>query len=113
MKIKIYKLLSILKQGLFALALTVFSGTAYSQITYTLNYTGSVQTLTLLAGNYEIECWGANGGAGGTTSALTGTGGIGGYSKGTYSVASSTTLYIYVGGVGQSTNTSGAAVVSA
>ena len=84
MKRKIYKLLSSAKPGLFALALTVFSVKAYSQTTYTLNYTGSSQTLAVLPGNYEIECWGANGGAGGNASALTGTAGIGGYSKGVY-----------------------------
>src|ERR1044072_4527832 len=79
---KNYKLLSRAKQAVFALALAVSSGTSYSQTTYTFNYTGSVQTITLLPGNYEINCWGADGGAGGTASALTGTGGIGGYSQG-------------------------------
>ncbi|WP_317899913.1 glycine-rich protein [Aurantibacillus circumpalustris] len=113
MKRKIHKLVSSTKHGLFALTLTLFSGTAYSQTTYTLNYTGSVQNFTLQAGSYSIECWGADGGDGGLTAATIGTGGKGGYSNGIYTVASTTTLYIYVGGKGQSTNTTGAALVTA
>jgi hypothetical protein len=41
MNTKIYKLLSGVKQGLFTLALIVFWGTAYTQASYTFNYTGS------------------------------------------------------------------------
>ncbi|WP_317899087.1 glycine-rich protein [Aurantibacillus circumpalustris] len=108
MKRKIYKLLSSVKQGLLVLALTVFSGTAYSQTTYTFSYTGSVQTIGLPAGNYSIECWGADGG-----SATNGTnlilGGKGGYSRGVYVNPSTTTFSIYVGGHGG--NASGAAQV--
>ncbi|WP_317899395.1 T9SS type A sorting domain-containing protein [Aurantibacillus circumpalustris] len=114
MKRKIYKLLSSAKQGLFALALTVFSGMAYSQATYTFNYTGSTQTVAVQAGSYSIQCWGADGGDGGDgSSANIGSGGKGGYSYGVYTVASSTILYIYVGEKGQSTNTTGAALVTA
>lgn len=94
MERKIYKLLSSAKHGLFTLASTVFLGTAYSQ-TYTLNYTGSVQNVTLTPGSYNIQMWGANGGNG-----LNGTGGKGGYSQGTLTVASATTYYVYVGGKG-------------
>ncbi|WP_317898461.1 glycine-rich protein [Aurantibacillus circumpalustris] len=93
MKREIYKLLSSAKQGLFALALTVFWGVAHSQATYTLNYTGSIQTLTLQAGTYDIKMWGANGGNSGNTRA-----GIGGYSTGTLNLPATTTLYIVVGG---------------
>jgi len=57
----------------------------------TFNYTGSVQTVTLQPGTYEIEMWGANGG--GTQ------GGKGGYTKGTYA-HSGGALYIVVGGAG-------------
>ncbi|WP_317897580.1 glycine-rich protein [Aurantibacillus circumpalustris] len=112
MKRKIYKLLSSTKQVLFALAFTVFSAAAYSQATYTFNFTGSTQTLALLAGSYSIECWGADGGDGGDVSVSI-FGGKGGYSKGVYAVTSPTTLYIYVGGKGQTTNTAGAVVVTA
>jgi hypothetical protein len=61
----------------------------------TFSYTGAVQSVTLPAGSYQIEMWGANGG-----DALKGTGGKGGYSTGVLTVASSTTYYIYVGGKG-------------
>ena len=52
----------------------------------TFSYTGSVQTVTLPVGSYEIEAWGANGG-----DAKAGVGGKGGYSKGTINVTSPTT----------------------
>src|SRR5690606_30150567 len=61
----------------------------------TFSYTGSVQTVTLPAGSYEIEVWGANGG-----DAKGGVGGKGGYSTGILNVTSPTTYYIYVGGKG-------------
>ena len=108
MKTKIYKLLSRVKQGLLALVLSVLSGTTYAQTTYTFSYTGSVQTISLPAGNYSIECWGANGG-----SATNGTnlilGGKGGYSRGVYANPSTTTFSVYVGGQGG--NASGASQV--
>src|SRR5262245_41461398 len=89
---KIYKLLSNTKQGLFALALTVYAGTAYSQASYTLNYTGTVQNQVLSAGTYSIEMWGGNGGGS--------QGGKGGYSAGTLTLSSATTIYVVVGGAG-------------
>ncbi len=108
MKSKIYKLVSSAKRGFFALALTVFSGTIYSQTTYTFNYTGSTQTISLPAGNYSIECWGADGGNAnnGTTST---SGGKGGYSSGIYTNTSTATFNVYVGGHGG--NASGASNV--
>jgi hypothetical protein len=87
---------------ILSLALIVFSGTAYSQTTYTLNYTGSIQTLTLQAGIYGIKMWGADGGNSNNSRA-----GIGGYSQGTLTLASSTTLYIVVGGSPIYTGSSG------
>ena len=59
------------------------------------SYTGAVQSITLDPGTYELEVWGANGG-----DAAGGTGGKGGYSKGTITVTTPTTYYIYVGGKG-------------
>src|SRR4051812_24905501 len=110
MKKKIYKLLSSGKQIFFALALIIFSRTAYSQATFTLSYTGSVQTLNLQAGSYDIEMWGADGG--GTTgtnsnAAVVKFGGKGGYAKGTLTLSAATTASIYVGGKG---NTEGLSV---
>lgn len=67
------------------------------------SYTGSVQTVTLHAGTYKLECWGAQGGSG------SGTGGKGGYSVGTLVLTEDTTLYIYVGGQGTDNSGSGSA----
>lgn len=62
------------------------------------SYTGSVQTATLDPGKYILECWGAQGGYRSSSPY----GGAGGYSIGTLSLSSKTTLYIYVGGSGNS-----------
>ena len=62
------------------------------------SYTGAVQSVTLNAGTYTLECWGAQGGYRSSSSY----GGAGGYSIGTLSLTSKTTLYIYVGGSGNS-----------
>src|SRR5690606_13582357 len=70
----------------FGMFLSVFQG--YTQ---TFSYTGTVQTVTLPAGLYEIEMWGADGGGS--------QGGEGGYSKGEYTHTGGT-LYIVVGGAG-------------
>ena len=62
------------------------------------SYTGSVQTATLTPGTYKFECWGAQGGYRSNASY----GGKGGYSIGTITLSQSTTLYINVGGSGNS-----------
>lgn len=103
MKTKIYKFLSRANLGLFALTLTLVSGIAYSQTTYTFFYTGSTQTMALQPGTYTVEMWGADGG--GTTgnnpdAGVPKLGGKGGYAMGTFSVAAPTTASIYVGGKG-------------
>lgn len=64
------------------------------------NYTGSVQSKTLKPGTYTLECWGAQGG---TYSSYIG--GYGGYSKGTITLAKTTTVYVSVGGAGSSSST--------
>ncbi|MBX3165681.1 MAG: hypothetical protein KF900_14485, partial [Bacteroidetes bacterium] len=79
------------------LSLVFFNAKAQTPITY--SYTGAVQTLNASAGMYRLECWGANGG--------TANGGKGGYSTGTITLSSPTTLYIYVGGVGAAINVTG------
>ena len=63
---------------------------------YVFDYTGSVQSVTLPTGTYKLEVWGGQGGSCNTTYY----GGYGGYSIGTYTLTSSTTLYILVGGAG-------------
>ena len=66
---------------------------------YNYSYTGNVQSVTLPAGRYKLEVWGAQGGRG--TYSEAGTGGQGGYAKGEIIFNSTTTLNIYVGGQGR------------
>lgn len=61
------------------------------------DYTGDIQTTTLIPGTYTLETWGAQGGYGMNE---TYRGGYGGYSAGTITLTESTTLYIGVGGQG-------------
>ena len=67
-------------------------------------YSGSAKQITLPPGTYKLECWGAQGGAGSYSSS--GTAGKGGYSYGTLTLSSSTTVYLYVGGQGGTGSTS-------
>lgn len=68
------------------------------------NYTGSAHAVTLNPGKYVLECWGAQGGGLQNNSSLdTAAGGMGGYSVGTLTLTSRTTIYVYVGGMGKST----------
>ena len=84
---------------LLVFAAMLCSGITFGQITYTLNFTGAVQTLTLPAGNWGIQCWGANGGS--ITSVGGSAIGIGGYSYGELNVLTSGSLInVFVGGVG-------------
>ena len=63
------------------------------------NYTNSVQSMNLIAGNtYKLEVWGAKGGRG--YSSTYSLGGKGGYSSGYYTPSTNTTIYIHTGGVG-------------
>jgi hypothetical protein len=56
-------------------------------------------SVTLEAGRYSLEVWGAQGGND-TTYPDTCFGGRGGYSKGTVQLRTKTTIYVYVGGSG-------------
>ena len=63
------------------------------------DYTGSVQSFTApIAGTYKLEVWGAEGGKDGTH----GVGGKGGYSIGNVSLSANQTIYVAVGGQGES-----------
>lgn len=67
------------------------------------DYTGTVQTVTLPKGEYALEVWGAQGGyRSGSTY-----GGYGGKSYGVLTLTQPTTVYIYVGGSGNTGGTSG------
>lgn len=66
-------------------------------------YTGARQIVTLLPGRYKLECWGAQGGYRSSSTY----GGKGGYSVGEISLEAKTTIYVYVGGSGNTGGTSG------
>lgn len=73
--------------------------------TVTFAYTGDYyQWSAPVTGDYTFELWGASGGGNG--SAYWGTGGNGGYAKGTLALTSSQTLYIYPGQAGFQSGTS-------
>ena len=61
------------------------------------------QGLSLPAGIYKLECWGAQGGNYSTNHQ----GGHGGYSVGTLKLTTTTQLYIWAGGQGSSSSTAG------
>jgi hypothetical protein len=66
-------------------------------------YTGAVQKVSLSAGKYKLEVWGAEGGK-----ALHGVrGGYGGYSAGIINLTKNTTLNIYIGGKPSLSNVGG------
>lgn len=60
--------------------------------TFDFPYTGTVQEITLPKGEYQLECWGAQGGTVYTT-----TENNGGYSTGILALDKETTLYVFVG----------------
>jgi hypothetical protein len=66
-------------------------------------YTGNVQSVVLPAGQYKLQCWGAQGG----TCSAGYYGGKGGYSEGVLTLTSPTTVYIFVGGKGSSSGNGG------
>lgn len=74
-----------------ALLLTLMGSVLSIAEAQTFSYTGNVQTVTLPAGAYDIQMWGAKGGGS--------QGGASGYSRGTFNYSGGT-LYIVVGGAG-------------
>lgn len=66
-------------------------------------YTSSYQEVELPAGQYKLQCWGAQGGSNAVDAnyGITAqTGGKGGYSEGILTLSQKTTVRIYVGGAG-------------
>ena len=61
-------------------------------------YSGTSKTIQLPAGEYKLECWGAQGGNGQNNTSYPG--GKGGYSTGILTLMEITTLYLYAGGRG-------------
>ena len=76
------------------------TGSAPSEIkigdTINCSYSGSAKSITLPAGRYKLEVWGAQGGYRSNSTY----GGLGGYSIGTITLANPTTVYVYAGGAG-------------
>lgn len=72
--------------------------------TFICSYSGTYKAITLPAGLYKLECWGAEGGIG--SYSTNGQAGKGGYSYGTLRLKAQTTLYLYVGGQGGNGSTS-------
>ena len=66
-------------------------------------YSGTYKTISLPAGQYKLECWGASGGYRSSSSYV----GEGGFSKGTLTLLEDTDLYLYAGGSGNTGGTSG------
>lgn len=69
------------------------------------SYTGSYQEVTLPAGQYKLQCWGAQGGSNAAASSYSITakaGGKGGYSESVITLSQPTVMRIYVGGQGSS-----------
>lgn len=76
----------------------------YVPVLQNFNYTGNQQQFTVTkAGQYRLEVWGAEGGAGRT---FTTGGGKGGYSAGTVNLNAGDILYIYTGGKGSASSNS-------
>lgn len=65
------------------------------------DYSGRVKNITLRAGTYQLECWGAQGGDYNSTTRL---GGKGGYSVGTLTISEENIFYLYAGGAGIKTS---------
>ena len=79
----------------YDLASTAPSNLAINDI-INCSYSGSKKSITLPAGKYKLQVWGAQGGYRSSSTY----GGFGGYSIGTITLANPTTVYVYAGGAG-------------
>ncbi len=70
--------------------------------TINIPYSGAVKSITLPAGKFQLQCWGAQGGYRSSFAY-----GKGGYAIGTLTLTKPTIMYIYVGGSGQTGKTAG------
>lgn len=95
------------KGGLKTKNLTITQGACPVPVGTVLNYayTGSYQEVTLPAGRYKLQVWGAQGGSNAAASSYDITakaGGKGGYSEGVITLSAVTKVRVYVGGAGSS-----------
>lgn len=65
-------------------------------------YSGAADQITLPSGQYKLQCWGAQGGYRSSS-----TQGKGGYSEGILNLKKKSTVYVYVGGSGNTGGTAG------
>lgn len=97
------------------------NGDGYARITYInpnagtrFDYTGDIQTYTApVSGNYLLETWGASGGDAKTTESYNQSGGNGGYSQAKTYLNAGDTLYVCVGGQGESAKGDGQTMIVA
>ena len=64
---------------------------------WSFGYTKTIQSVSLTAGVYKLQVWGAEG----ATGYAQGTAGKGGFSEGVLTLTATTTLYVVVGGTGR------------
>ena len=79
---------------------------------YTYNEAKPYEVSVPETGNYKLEVWGAQGGDANDASGNTYPAGYGGYSVGTIHLNKNETLYVYVGGHGNTTNSTNASTGS-
>ena len=82
---------------------TIGARTVYAHWEFEFGHTETIEHVTLTPGTYLLETWGAQGGKSDHGTA----GGKGGYSYGTLTIYSNTTLYIGVGGEGETAEGTG------
>lgn len=82
---------------------TIIDGKLKAGDVIDFDYTGAAQSISLPAGKYKLECWGAQGGYRGSSTY----GGNGGYSVGTLNLEAPSIIYVYTGGSGNTGGTSG------
>lgn len=76
---------------------TIINGKLKAGDVIDFDYKGAVQSISLPAGKYKLEVWGAQGGSSGYHNTI---GGKGGYSVGVCTLDKETELNVYVGGMG-------------
>lgn len=75
-----------------------YDGTMVTGDIVNVPYINNIQNISLPAGTYQFELWGADGGNNKTSADAYG--GIGGYTTGTYEISSQQTVYLVTGGAG-------------
>jgi len=96
MKKNNYAFQNLLSSYIVLILFSLISISVSSQTTYTFVHTGAQQTISLPAGSYSVQSWGGKG----ESAVNQPTGGLGGYAAGIFSLTTTTTLFVNVGGKG-------------